>query len=184
MSGRIVIVEGPDGLGKTSLVRMVSEATGALKTVPLASVEPQARGTLVLADGFKSLHDYEGHKVVYDRHPFVSEPVYGPYPYPQVMVHNLLDTARRFVPSILVAFVLPELEYLDMGPDEAFKLFGVDDPEVGADRWYQVWTRYEQVVESLVSEVGTVVIRRKHDCWIAPTNPMVQYLVEFLGGGE
>jgi len=75
--GTRVIVEGPDGGGKSTLIRRLVEHTG-LRIAPRAS--DSAKGPL---DDLTSYIDadllhHDGISTIYDRHPLISEFVYGP----------------------------------------------------------------------------------------------------------
>ncbi len=67
-----IVLEGPDGGGKSTLATLLSEITG----MPVAPGEgpPKAPGEIV-ARIFR-LQELDG--VIFDRHPIVSESIYGP----------------------------------------------------------------------------------------------------------
>ena len=71
-----VIVEGPDGGGKTTLIKQLVKDTG-LTVLPRAS--DSAKGPIPnighYIDSDLTNHDRKG---IYDRHPLISEFVYGP----------------------------------------------------------------------------------------------------------
>jgi hypothetical protein len=72
----MIVVEGPDGAGKTTLIERISEDTG-LKVAPrVVSKDAEAMVDLVkwtednVKAGFQDL--------IFDRHRLISEPIYGP----------------------------------------------------------------------------------------------------------
>lgn len=74
----MIIVEGPDGGGKTSLITMLAEQV-EFEVMPRPctsdnAVDPGTLADWVDADLSRPVH----HRGFYDRHPLVSEPIYGP----------------------------------------------------------------------------------------------------------
>lgn len=74
----MIIVEGPDGGGKTSLITMLAERLDfEVMPRPCTSdegVDPETLCEWVDKDLSLPVH----HQGVYDRHPLISEPIYGP----------------------------------------------------------------------------------------------------------
>lgn len=72
----MIIVEGPDGAGKTTLIRSLCDALAIPVAPRVVSKGAEAMTDLVkwtehnLAQGFQP--------VLYDRHRLISEPIYGP----------------------------------------------------------------------------------------------------------
>ena len=72
----MIILEGPDGSGKTTLARQLSGVTGLEIAPRVVSKDAEAQVDLVkwvdnnLKRGF--------HDTIYDRHRLISEPIYGP----------------------------------------------------------------------------------------------------------
>jgi hypothetical protein len=72
----MIIVEGPDGSGKTTLINHLVEATGLPVAPRVVSKDAEA-----MVDLKKWTEDnvHQGfQKVIYDRHRLISEPIYGP----------------------------------------------------------------------------------------------------------
>jgi hypothetical protein len=75
----MVIVEGPDGSGKTHLVNRLSMALD-IPIHPRActsdnGIDPSTLREWVDRDLY---HDHNKGRQIYDRHPLISEPIYGP----------------------------------------------------------------------------------------------------------
>lgn len=72
----MIIVEGPDGAGKTTLIKTLVEATGLPVAPRVVSKDAEAMVDLVkwtednVQAGFQPL--------IFDRHRLISEPIYGP----------------------------------------------------------------------------------------------------------
>lgn len=72
----MVIVEGPDGAGKTTLVRRLSRELGIEPEPKVVNERAEAMTDLV-AWVHKDLNQGFGRRL-YDRHRLISEPIYGP----------------------------------------------------------------------------------------------------------
>lgn len=73
-----IIVEGPDGAGKTSLINRLHHVFPEVEHGPRACTSEG--GPIEDLMGWIDtdvMSDYT-HKVIYDRHPLISEPIYGP----------------------------------------------------------------------------------------------------------
>ena len=72
----MIVVEGPDGAGKTTLIKEIQEVTGLEVAPRVVSKDAEAMVDLVkwtednVARGFQNL--------IFDRHRLISEPIYGP----------------------------------------------------------------------------------------------------------
>lgn len=72
----MIVVEGPDGAGKTTLINQLTELTGLSVAPRVVSKDAEAMVDLVkwtevnVSTGFQ--------KVIFDRHRLISEPIYGP----------------------------------------------------------------------------------------------------------
>lgn len=72
----MIVVEGPDGAGKTTLIRQIIDRTGLPVAPRVVSKDAEAMTDLVkwveenVETGFQPL--------IFDRHRLISEPIYGP----------------------------------------------------------------------------------------------------------
>lgn len=112
-----VIVEGPDGAGKTNLVRELVDHLGIPqhpRFVQSTGGPPRNLDALVMADLVSPMYGPD-HPHVYDRHPLISEPIYGP------IIRGGVDGMFRLVPWLdrcrkklqgraVVVFCLPPWE--------------------------------------------------------------------------
>lgn len=91
-----VIVEGPDGGGKSTLVKFLHETLG----LPMPSRSSSSTGGPIpnLADWIKDQAIWSKgsipHSRLYDRHPIISEPIYGRLVRPGSQVQAPLDNER------------------------------------------------------------------------------------------
>lgn len=109
-----MIIEGPDGGGKTTLLRQLAEEFPDIPTHSRACTSQGGplRGPALYdwaADDLASWYDAPVH--FYDRHPLVSEYIYGP------IVRGVIESRfhhttlrRRFAHHALVIVCLPPLE--------------------------------------------------------------------------
>lgn len=72
----MIVVEGPDGAGKTTLIKELCERTG-LEVAPRV-VSKDAEAMTDLVEWTERNVDRGFHLNIYDRHRLISEPIYGP----------------------------------------------------------------------------------------------------------
>lgn len=114
MEQEVIIVEGPDGAGKSSLVKRLHEDT----RLPI-----HVRASTSLGGPVANLWEWVVQDVtswdrqslsLYDRHPLVSEYIYGPIcrgALPQgFMGHSSRNIFQQFQKQALVIFCMPPLE--------------------------------------------------------------------------
>jgi GTPase SAR1 family protein len=77
---RHVIIEGPDGSGKTTLIKRITEQYPALVHERASTSEGGPVDNLVewIESDFDKLEWPSNTAYLYDRHPMISEPIYGP----------------------------------------------------------------------------------------------------------
>ena len=124
----LVIVEGPDGSGKSTLVRKLRDEVPAYTWVCNsngAKGDPTQRQILMAAHALDTLS--ENCVAVADRHPFISELVYGPL-LRDVARHGLTipDIARR-LSHALVLYCRPPIETIIKGSQVEDQFEGVHD---------------------------------------------------------
>lgn len=72
----MIVIEGPDGAGKTTLINKIVEATG-LEIAPRV-VTKDAEAMVDLQQWVQHNLAFGQQKLIFDRHRLISEPIYGP----------------------------------------------------------------------------------------------------------
>lgn len=72
----MIIVEGPDGAGKTTLIRALVDGTGLEVAPRVVSKGAEAMVDLVKWTEYNVRAGWQ--PIIYDRHRLISEPIYGP----------------------------------------------------------------------------------------------------------
>jgi hypothetical protein len=74
---KLVIVEGPDGSGKSTLIERLRRESKRHFLVIHRANPPRTRADLAGAADLLTAASYSEVDVICDRHPFISEPIYG-----------------------------------------------------------------------------------------------------------
>lgn len=138
----MIVVEGPDGGGKTTLIKDLSEYWGVPVAPRVVSKDAEAMVDLKqwVADNLKK----GWHSTIYDRHRLVSETIYGPILRPSKPEPGFDDTAwltmslKRFYQiQPIIIYCLPPLEVV--------KANVMDDPDnlVVRDRISAIYAMYQ-----------------------------------------
>lgn len=73
----MIVVEGPDGAGKTTLINYLLENTGNLEVAPRV-VSKDAEALVDLRQWVHTNLRVGKQRMIFDRHRLISEPIYGP----------------------------------------------------------------------------------------------------------
>lgn len=144
---RHIIVEGPDGSGKGNLIRDLRAHLGLPlhpRFVQSVGGPPPDLDVMVMADCNTPAFNDGHHTWVYDRHPLISEPIYGPIVRGEMLgsfrLPSWVDRMRvRVAQRSLVVFCIPP--YVEVynnvhGPIEHME--GVDK------RIYEIYGEYSR----------------------------------------
>lgn len=110
----MIILEGPDGGGKTTLLARITKAMG-IKQGPRASSSVDGPVSDLCSWVDSDLRSWGQHGLmVYDRYPLISEPIYGPIcrgKVPHLMTTSWMHSKTALMCSMsLVIWCLPHLE--------------------------------------------------------------------------
>lgn len=126
----MIIVEGPDGAGKTTLIESIVEATGLPVAPRVVSKDAEAMVDLKkwvkdnIAGGFQ--------KMIFDRHRLVSELIYGPilrskpepgFDDPEWLHEHLFGLYREVKPFIIYCLPPAQAVWQNVMTDDDNKVF-------------------------------------------------------------
>jgi hypothetical protein len=157
----MIVVEGPDGAGKTTFISQLVEKTG-LEVAPRVV----AKDTTAMVDLQRWVHENvtKGwHETIYDRHRLISEPIYGATLRPEApepgfdnfsWFYAMLEAFYESKP--IVIYCLPPLEVVwrNVMTDEDNKVFHRNGRAV-----WQIWMAY-------MNKACTEYALRKHQTFI------------------
>lgn len=155
----MIIVEGPDGAGKTTLINRLKHVTGFPVAPRVVSQRAEAMVDLKawveenLEQGFQT--------TIYDRHRLISEPIYGPIlrdmPEPGFsdvgwMSHRLYELYNVVRPFII--YCLPPLERVQYNV-----VNGEDDNEVVLTKINKVYSAYvNKAANDVIGHHGLIIL--------------------------
>lgn len=128
----MIIVEGPDGSGKSSLIRRLSEDTG-LRIHERASDSIQGPIGDMSVWAYRDVTTQLDHHLVeiYDRHPLVSQYIYGPiareYLEPDMQSATMHLAIRMLAKQCLMIFCLPPVDTVVANTHAEQQMQGVDE---------------------------------------------------------
>lgn len=134
-----VILEGPDGGGKTSLLRHFIHR--GMRPHPRAS--HSTGGPVPALDWWVTNHSNPGTGWVFDRHPLVSEPIYGPIcrngvPGKFNDPRWVEDETRRIASDAVLILCMPPYNVAHANASQARQMAGV------LNRYADIYAAYQQ----------------------------------------
>lgn len=134
----MIIIEGPDGAGKSTLIRRMRKQRDFITVAlggPVKDVLTMNRAVLTL-DAL-SVTSYL--PIVCDRHPIISEPIYGPI----LRGSSMLPPGARLSPADRVIYCRPSITTIF----EGFK--GRDQLEGVAERLKRIISLYDEAMSRM-----------------------------------
>ncbi|MEG2887217.1 MAG: hypothetical protein RR853_08840 [Aurantimicrobium sp.] len=138
----MIIVEGPDGGGKSTLIKSIQELTGFKVAGRVVSKETKALFDLKV--WVEDNLDLGPHDAIYDRYRLISEFIYGPilriaqqpgFTDPDWVLHSM---SKLYQNDPLIIYCLPPLEVVQ------WNLQGDEDNTKVVDHIEQIYTAYLQ----------------------------------------
>lgn len=172
----MIVVEGPDGAGKTTFISQLVEATD----LPVAE-RVVAKDTTAMVDLQRWVHENvtKGwHETIYDRHRLISEPIYGPIMRPRLPEPGF-DDLSWFYANLeafyqlkpIVVYCLPPFDVVweNVMKDDDNKVFHASGVKV-----VQIWHAY-------MNKACTEFALRKHETWVYDyTSDDPQYYIRHI----
>lgn len=140
-----IIVEGPDGAGKSTLIQTLSR--------DLDLPVNQNRSCTSTGGPVKNLNQWIVDDLrswdtkttsLYDRHPMVSDHIYGPVLRKEVQIHLPFGYYRRFVEDAIVVLCLPPLGNVTTNLESEDQLAGVWENIATIYSLYEAYARQNQ----------------------------------------
>ena len=154
---KLVVVEGPDGAGKSTLIYRLKQESKRHFVVLHRANPPENVSQIVGATDILSAASFSDVNVVCDRHPFISEPIYGltlrgknllEGLYGHSMLRaTLADTVDR------VIYCRPPIEVIVENAKNQHQLSGVHE------RILTLIEAYDEMMGSIRNELGIPVLR-------------------------
>jgi hypothetical protein len=168
---QVIIVEGPDGAGKTTLIGRLCQDLGLIKRGKFVKSNGDGSGTNDLfGDAYVDVvNQPDMGMMIYDRHPMISEYVYGPIVRgnlpPDFCTPQAHATLRLMAKQVLVVWCLPPLNAVkDNVMDDGEQMNGVQKNIDAIHQMYhtmRVWWPGESVTYDYTSE--TYKSRTRYD---------------------
>lgn len=161
-----IIIEGPDGSGKTSLLGKLIERFPDLPIYPkLVDSVSYTNPNTLFDRACKSIRDTQEGITFFDRHPFISEFVYGPQvrgelPTSVWSSSRARDVVRRMSDTSLVIWCRPSNERLTSSVTRAEQMNGV------TARIHHIAASYD-AVRALWPGSRTLVYDFDHECHLS-----------------
>lgn len=169
----MIIIEGPDGGGKTTLIRQLQERYGLSVAPRVVSKDTEPMVDLVawveenLNNGFQH--------AIFDRHRLISEPIYGPIlrQKQQPGFDNLIQlaywTKRFYAIEPLIIYCLPPLEVVRAN------VTGDPDNTKVADKIDQIYAAYCHRISIEWAARAPVQVWDYTRDWVAEEDPLLSY---------
>lgn len=128
----MIIVEGPDGSGKSSLIRRLAEDFGLRVHEKASDSVTGPKGDMSVW-AYRDVTTQRDHQLVeiYDRHPLISQYIYGPiareYLEPNMQSPTMHLSIRMLAKQCLMIFCLPPLKLVRENVMREAQMAGVED---------------------------------------------------------
>lgn len=151
----LIVVEGVDGAGKTTLIQNFRQQAKKLCWLFSRSGPPQGSVDLLMTVQYLARGSYYEIPLIADRHPLISEPIYGPITRGKSLIENAysrehaLDEAASQVNRII--YCKTDLETAQKASRRERQMTGVHE------HYWALYQAYDKVMDDLRKR-GAVVI--------------------------
>lgn len=151
----MVIVEGPDGAGKTTLIETLKIATG-LGVHARASDSVGGPVADIFSWANEDVNTWSDQRMaIYDRHPLISELIYGPlarnYLDPRFLTAESTHMFNKFYQNSIIILCLPPFDVLSKNVLREDQMPGV------LENLPELYEEYTQLLRTIPLEVNVVV---------------------------
>jgi molybdopterin-guanine dinucleotide biosynthesis protein len=168
----VIIVEGPDGAGKTTLIKSIQELTGF--EVAKRVVNKETKALLDLKVWVEDNLDQGPHDAIYDRYRLISEFIYGPtlritqqpgFTDFDWVLHSM---SKLYENDPIIIYCLPPLDTV------RFNLEGDPDNTQVVDHIEQIYTAYlQRATLDLINRPTRTIIHDYTDTYPGETEGFV-----------
>ena len=151
----LIVVEGVDGSGKTTLIQSFRQVAKRHCLILSRSGPPKVQSDLLEPLYAISNLGKSQIPLIVDRHPLISEPIYGPICRGKSMIESVFDEghAHLYVSTLAnrIIYCRPEMDTIMKSARREKQMEGV------IDNLWALYQKYDQVMTNL-SRLGTLVI--------------------------
>jgi len=158
----LIIVEGVDGSGKTTLIQNFRQVASRLCWLFARSGPPQGPNDLDETIRYLSLHRRYQTPLITDRHPLISEPIYGPICRDKSLIESLGWSREEALNQIAhtadrVIYCRPELEVAIKASRVQRQMEGVEQ------QFWALYQAYDKAMQDLLQRGVNVIRYDWHD---------------------
>lgn len=151
----LIVVEGVDGSGKTTLIQNFRQVASRLCWTFARSGPPQGTEDLIQTVRFVSRHTAYNIPLICDRHPLISEPIYGPIVRGKSLIEGYWDREEaldKIAATVdRVIYCRPDLDIAFHSAKKNKQMPGVEE------QYWALYQAYDRTMEDLLQRKVNVI---------------------------